>query len=116
MKKAEVYNISTGQYQSSSGLLGKTTNIQNIYYCKIINGNSLFAFGGGGTYLRGEPYLKRRWYHDQFSIKVLECKEDDVGAHAAEDQLPAGKLIDHPGSAHTKFYSRNRLLKRVVID
>ena len=64
--------------------------------------------------MRGEPYLKRRWY--QFSIKELECKEDDVGAHAAEDQLPAGKLIDHPGLAHTKFYSRNRLLKRVVID
>ena len=49
-------------------------------------------------------------------LKNYECKEDDVGAHAAEDQLPAGKLIDHPGSAHTKFYSRNRLLKRVVID
>ena len=29
-EKAEVYNISTGQYQSTSGLLGKTTNIQNI--------------------------------------------------------------------------------------
>ena len=29
----------TGQYQSSSGLLGKTTNLQNIYYCKIINGS-----------------------------------------------------------------------------
>ena len=29
----------TGQYQSSSGLLGKTTNMQNIYYCKIINGS-----------------------------------------------------------------------------
>ena len=38
LKKAEVvYNISTGQYQSSSGLLGKTTNIQNIYRCKMIN-------------------------------------------------------------------------------
>ena len=37
VKKAKVYNISTGQYQSSSGLLGKTTNIQNIYYCKKIN-------------------------------------------------------------------------------
>ena len=31
------YTISTGQYQSSAGLLEKTTNIQNIYYCKIIN-------------------------------------------------------------------------------
>lgn len=28
------YNISTGQYQSSTGLLGKTTNIQNIHYCE----------------------------------------------------------------------------------
>ena len=37
MKKAEVYNISTSQYRHSSGLLGKTTNIQNIYYCNIIN-------------------------------------------------------------------------------
>ena len=37
MKKAEIYNISTSQYRSSSGLLGKTTNIQNIYYCNIIN-------------------------------------------------------------------------------
>ena len=100
---------------SSSGLLGKTTNIQNIYYCKIIHGNSIKPRGGGGgADLRGEPYLKRRWY--QFSIKELECKEEEVGAHATEDQLPAGKLIDHPGSVHTKFYSRNRLLKRVVID
>ena len=39
MKKAEVYNISTGQYQSSSRLLGKSSNMQNIYYCKIINGS-----------------------------------------------------------------------------
>ena len=39
VKKVEVYNISTGQYQSSSGFLGKNTNIQNIYYCKIINGS-----------------------------------------------------------------------------
>ena len=30
VKKAEVYNISTGQYQSS-GLLGKTTNNDRIY-------------------------------------------------------------------------------------
>ena len=29
----------TGQYQSSLGLLGKPTNMQNIYYCKIINGS-----------------------------------------------------------------------------
>ena len=99
---------------SSSGLLGKTTNIQNIYYCKIIHGNSLLSLGGGGAYLRGGPYLKRRWY--QFSIKELECKVEEIGAHATEDQLPAGKLIDDPGSVQTKFYSRNRLLKRVVID
>ena len=39
MKKAEVYNISTGQYQSSSRLLGKSSNMQNIYCCKIINGS-----------------------------------------------------------------------------
>ena len=32
MKKAEVY-------QSSSRLLGKSSNMQNIYYCKIINGS-----------------------------------------------------------------------------
>ena len=37
--QAEVYNISTGQHQSSPGLLGKTTNIQNIYCFKIINGS-----------------------------------------------------------------------------
>ena len=64
--------------------------------------------------MRGGPYLKRR--RNQFSKKGLECKVEEVGAHAAEDQLPAGKLIDHPGSVHSKFYSRNRLLKRVVID
>ena len=52
MKKAEVYNISTGQYQSSmsfrrSGLLGKTTNIQNtvVYYCKIIKGSYILWHG-----------------------------------------------------------------------
>ena len=39
MKKAEVYNISTGPYQSSSRLLGKSSNMQNIYCCKIINGS-----------------------------------------------------------------------------
>ena len=39
MKKAEVYNISAGQYQSSSRLLGKSSNMQNIYCCKIINGS-----------------------------------------------------------------------------
>ena len=38
MKKAKVYNISAGQLQSSSGLLGKNINIQNINYCKIIKG------------------------------------------------------------------------------
>ena len=38
VKKADVNNISTGQYPSS-GLLGKTTNIQNIYYCKIVKGS-----------------------------------------------------------------------------
>ena len=35
-EEGRVYNISSGQYQSSSGVLGKTTNIQNIYYRKII--------------------------------------------------------------------------------
>ena len=52
VKKAEVYNISTGQYQSSSGLLGKTTNIQNIYYCKIIKGSYMVW--------RGKVWLLRK--------------------------------------------------------
>ena len=38
VKKADVNNISTGQYPSS-GLLGKTTNIPNICYCKIVKGS-----------------------------------------------------------------------------
>ena len=33
--KPKVYNILTRQYQSSSGLLGKIMNIQNIYCYKI---------------------------------------------------------------------------------
>ena len=36
MKKAEVYYISTGQYQSSSGLLGKTTKTQKVIIIIII--------------------------------------------------------------------------------
>ena len=51
-EKAEVYNISTGQCQSSSGLLGKTTNLQNIYYCKIINGSYMVW--------RGKVWLVRK--------------------------------------------------------
>ena len=35
----------TGQYQSSLGLLGKPTNMQNIYYCKIINGSYMVWHG-----------------------------------------------------------------------
>ena len=39
-QNSKVYNISTGQYQSSAGLFGKNIkNIQNINYCKIINGS-----------------------------------------------------------------------------
>lgn len=30
-EKTRVYDISTGQYESSSGLLGQLTNSQNIY-------------------------------------------------------------------------------------
>ena len=44
VKKADVNNISTGQYPSS-GLLGKTTNIQNIYYCKIVKGSYMVWHG-----------------------------------------------------------------------
>ena len=33
-EKAWVYDISTDQYQSSSGLLGQLTNLQNIYVVK----------------------------------------------------------------------------------
>ena len=28
-----------------AGLLGKTTNIQNIYYCKIVNGSYMVSRG-----------------------------------------------------------------------
>ena len=51
VKKADVNNISTGQYPSS-GLLGKTTNIQNIYYCKIVKG-SYMVWHGKVWLLRG---------------------------------------------------------------
>ena len=51
VKKADVNNISTGQYRSS-GLLGKTTNIQNIYYCKIVKG-SYMVWRGKVWLLRG---------------------------------------------------------------
>ena len=51
MKKADVNNISTGQYPSS-GLLGKTTNIQNIYYCKIVKGSYMVW--------RGKVWLLRK--------------------------------------------------------
>ena len=54
VKKAEVYKISTGQYQSSSGLFGTTTNIQNIYYCKIIKG-SYMVWRGKVRLLRKIP-------------------------------------------------------------
>ena len=33
-EKVWVYDISTGQYQSSSGLLGQLSNSQNIYVVK----------------------------------------------------------------------------------
>ena len=51
VKKADVNNISTGQCPSS-GLLGKTTNIQNIYYCKIVKG-SYMVWHGKVWLLRG---------------------------------------------------------------
>ena len=51
VKKADVNNISTGQYPSS-GLLGKTTNIQNIYYCKIVKGSYMVW--------RGKVWLLRK--------------------------------------------------------
>ena len=46
------YAKSTGQHQSSSGLLGKTTNVQNIYYCNIINGSYMVW--------RGKVWLLRK--------------------------------------------------------
>ena len=52
MKKAEVYSTSTGQNQYSSGLLGKTTNIQNIYHWKITKGSYMVW--------RGKVWLLRK--------------------------------------------------------
>ena len=51
VKKADVNNISNGQYPSS-GLLRKTTNIRNIYYCKIVKGSYMVW--------RGKVWLLRK--------------------------------------------------------
>ena len=48
VKKVEVYNISTGQYQSSLGLSGKTQIYK--YCCKIINGSYMH----GMTWYKGK--------------------------------------------------------------
>ena len=63
MKKAEVYNISTSQYQSSSGLFGKTTNIQLIYYCKIISGSYMVR--------RGKVWLLRKIYRKKDNDYIM---------------------------------------------
>ena len=64
--KAEVYNISSGQYQSLSGLLGKTRNIQNIYYCKIINGS--YSVWRGKVWLLVILLMLSTWFNGAFVI------------------------------------------------
>ena len=66
--KAEVYNISSGQYQCLSArfFLGKTTNIQNIYYCKIINGS--YTVWRGKVWLLVILLMLSTWFNAAFTI------------------------------------------------
>ena len=70
VKKADVYNILSGQYQSSSGLLpgllGKTTNIQNICYCKIMNWS--YMVRRGKVWLLVILLMLSTWFNAAFVI------------------------------------------------
>ena len=48
--------------------------------------------------------------HKELEYKVEKLKYKKVGGHAAEDQkqiLNSSWWINHPGSVHAKFYSRD---------
>ena len=48
--------------------------------------------------------------HKEIEYKVEKLKYKKVGGHAAEDKKQtwtSSWWINHPGSVHTKFYSRN---------
>ena len=90
--------------------------------------NPLLSAPPGGLMETGGLFYGRGLL--QFSKKIIsvlykepECKVEKaqvkaVGGHAAEDEKQIRTFswwINHPGSVHTKFYSRNRPLT-VVID
>ena len=47
--------------------------------------------------------------HKELEYKMAKAQVQEVGDHAAEDQKQirtSSWWINHPGSVHTKFYSR----------
>ena len=73
--------------------------------------------GGGGLLEKGAHLIyKRRWY--QFSISGKAQVQGLLG-HAAEDQnkiRTSSWQINHPGSVHTKFYSRDWLIQSIISE
>ena len=68
----------------------------------------LLARGRRGAYL----IYQRQWYHfyKENYNKKWKSSVQEVGGHAAEDQKEirtSSSGINHLGSVHTKFYSRN---------
>ena len=48
--------------------------------------------------------------HEELKYKVEELKNKKVGGYAAEDQnqiRTSSWYVNHPGSVHVKFYSRD---------
>ena len=87
VKKADVNNISTGQYRSS-GLLGKTTNIQNIYYCKIVKGS--YMVWHGKVWLLRKIYRKKdKDYQWLLFVTFVDFQRLDGFGCMNEVRLPA---------------------------
>ena len=105
VKKAEVYKISTGQYQSSSGLFGKTTNIQNIYCCKIIKG-SYMVWRGKVWLLRKIPACCLREIR-HFNFVSSNSKYTVNGQKWKEFE----KILSYPSEKDGTFKQRNFALR-----
>ena len=55
--------------------------------------------------------------HKELGYIVEKLKNKKVGGHAAKDQnqiRTSSWWIDHPGSVHTKFYSRDWLIQFTI--
>ena len=55
--------------------------------------------------------------HEELKYKVEELKNKKVGGYAAEDQnqiRTSSWYVNHPGSVHVKFYSRDWLIQSLI--